>query len=89
MLKKLVSLLFEEEEEVIEEELSVKEKPVKAEKTPVIKEPHTAKAHKKESKEHSKDIVAPKLPIQEPVATVAAQPAARALRTCAAVVAGG
>ena len=33
MLKKLVSLLFEEEEEVIEEELSVKEKPVKQERS--------------------------------------------------------
>lgn len=32
MLKKLVSLLFEEEEEIIEEELSVKEEPIKKEK---------------------------------------------------------
>ena len=33
MLKKLASLLFEEEEEVVEEELSVKEEPIKKEKS--------------------------------------------------------
>jgi len=33
MLKKLASLLFEEEEEIVEEELSVKEEPVKKEKS--------------------------------------------------------
>ncbi len=33
MLKKLTSLLFEEEEEVVEEELSVKEEPIKKEKS--------------------------------------------------------
>lgn len=33
MLKKLASLLFEEEEEIVEEELSVKEEPIKKEKS--------------------------------------------------------
>jgi len=53
----------------------VKEKPAKPEKVPLAKEHHTTKTHKKEAKEPSVEIVAPQIPVQEPVAIVVPPPA--------------